>query len=41
MAERTPGLYATLLTNQGTIVCRLFEKEAPKDCRKFRGTCRG
>jgi peptidyl-prolyl cis-trans isomerase A (cyclophilin A) len=35
MAERTPGLYATLLTNQGTIVCRLFEKEAPKTVENF------
>jgi peptidyl-prolyl cis-trans isomerase A (cyclophilin A) len=35
MAERTPGLYATLLTNQGTIVCRLFEKEAPKTVTNF------
>ncbi len=35
MAERTPGLYATLLTNQGTIVCRLFEKEAPKTVANF------
>jgi peptidyl-prolyl cis-trans isomerase A (cyclophilin A) len=35
MAERTPGIYATLLTNQGTIVCRLFEKEAPKTVENF------
>ena len=35
MAERTPGLYATFLTNQGTIVCRLFEKEAPKTVENF------
>ena len=35
MAERTPGLYATLLTNQGTIVCRLVEKEAPKTVTNF------
>ncbi len=35
MAERTPGLYATFLTNQGTIVCRLFEKEAPKTVTNF------
>ena len=35
MAERTPGLYATFLTNQGTIVCRLFEKEAPKTVANF------
>lgn len=35
MAERTPGLYATFNTNQGTIVCRLFEKEAPKTVTNF------
>jgi peptidyl-prolyl cis-trans isomerase A (cyclophilin A) len=35
MAERTPGLYATLNTNQGAIVCRLFEKEAPKTVLNF------
>ena len=35
MAERTPGLYATFVTNQGTIVCRLFEKEAPKTVANF------
>jgi peptidyl-prolyl cis-trans isomerase A (cyclophilin A) len=35
MAERTPGIYATFLTNQGTIVCRLFEKEAPKTVENF------
>src|SRR5690349_6534913 len=35
MAERTPGLYATFHTNQGNIVCRLFEKEAPKTVANF------
>jgi len=35
MAERTPGLYATFVTNQGNIVCRLFEKEAPKTVANF------
>ena len=35
MAERTPGLYATFVTNQGTMVCRLFEKEAPKTVANF------
>ena len=35
MAERTPGLYATIVTNQGTIVCRLFESEAPKTVANF------
>lgn len=35
MAERTAGLYATFNTNQGTIVCRLFEQEAPKTVTNF------
>jgi peptidyl-prolyl cis-trans isomerase A (cyclophilin A) len=35
MAERTPGLYATFVTNQGSIVCRLFETEAPKTVANF------
>jgi peptidyl-prolyl cis-trans isomerase A (cyclophilin A) len=35
MAERTPGLYATFVTNQGNIVCRLFDKEAPKTVANF------
>ncbi len=35
MAERTPGLYAKFVTNQGSIVCRLFEKEAPKTVSNF------
>jgi peptidyl-prolyl cis-trans isomerase A (cyclophilin A) len=35
MAERTPGLYATLKTSEGDIVCRLFEKEAPKTVKNF------
>lgn len=32
---RTPGTYATIVTNQGTIVCKLFEKEAPKTVANF------
>jgi peptidyl-prolyl cis-trans isomerase A (cyclophilin A) len=35
MAERTAGLYATFHTNQGTIVCRLFEQDAPKTVTNF------
>ena len=27
---RAPGTYAILETSQGSIVCRLFEKEAPR-----------
>jgi peptidyl-prolyl cis-trans isomerase A (cyclophilin A) len=32
---RAAGTYATLETNQGTIVCKLFEKEAPKTVKNF------
>ncbi len=35
MADRTAGLYATFVTNQGSIVCRLFETEAPKTVANF------
>jgi peptidyl-prolyl cis-trans isomerase A (cyclophilin A) len=33
--QREPGLYATFQTNQGTIVCQLFEKEAPITVKNF------
>ena len=32
---REPGLYATLDTSEGRIVCRLFPKEAPKTVANF------
>jgi peptidyl-prolyl cis-trans isomerase A (cyclophilin A) len=32
---RQPGMYATFNTSEGTIVCRLFEKEAPKTVANF------
>ena len=32
---RQPGLYATFETSEGTVVCRLFEKEAPKTVANF------
>jgi peptidyl-prolyl cis-trans isomerase A (cyclophilin A) len=32
---RQPGLYAVFNTTEGTIVCRLFEKEAPKTVANF------
>ena len=32
---RTPGMYATIETNQGTIVCKLFDKDAPKTVANF------
>ncbi len=33
--SRQPGTYATIKTTEGTIVCRLFEKEAPKTVANF------
>lgn len=32
---RTPGTYAVFDTTEGTIVCRLFETEAPKTVQNF------
>jgi peptidyl-prolyl cis-trans isomerase A (cyclophilin A) len=32
---RTPGTYAVFNTTEGTVVCRLFEKEAPKTVANF------
>jgi peptidyl-prolyl cis-trans isomerase A (cyclophilin A) len=32
---RQPGTYATFDTSEGQIVCRLFEKEAPKTVQNF------
>src|SRR5678816_1526211 len=32
---RTAGTYAVLQTSEGKIVCRLFEKEAPKTVSNF------
>jgi len=32
---RQPGTYATFNTSEGTIICRLFEKEAPKTVANF------
>ncbi len=32
---RTPGTYAIFNTSEGEIVCRLFEKEAPKTVANF------
>lgn len=37
----TPGLYAVIYTSMGNIVCRLFEKEAPKAVANFRGLATG
>ena len=33
--SQTPGTYATFQTSQGKIICRLFEKEAPKTVANF------
>jgi peptidyl-prolyl cis-trans isomerase A (cyclophilin A) len=38
---REPGLYATLTTSMGTIVCKLYEKEAPVTVENFVGLARG
>jgi len=38
---RAPGTYAVLETSQGSIVCRLFEKEAPKTVEHFVGLAEG
>lgn len=36
-----PGLYATIETSMGNIVCRLFEKEAPRTVSNFVGLATG
>jgi len=33
--SRQPGTYAVFSTSEGTIVCRLFEKDAPKTVQNF------
>lgn len=38
---RAPGTYATFETNQGNIVCRLFDAEAPKTVANFIGLAEG
>src|SRR2546425_356503 len=32
---RQPGMYAAFETSEGTIVCRLFDKDAPKTVANF------
>ncbi len=39
--SRAPGTYAVFETSQGTIVCRLLEKEAPKTVANFVGLAEG
>lgn len=38
---RQPGTYATLNTSEGTIVCRLFEKDAPITVKNFTDLAEG
>src|ERR1700681_2678982 len=38
---RQPGTYATLKTSGGTIVCRLFESDAPKTVQNFTDLAEG
>jgi peptidyl-prolyl cis-trans isomerase A (cyclophilin A) len=41
MAERTTGTYAVFNTTEGTIVCRLFEADAPETVANFIGLAEG
>jgi len=41
MADRTPGTYAVFNTSEGTIVTRLFEKDAPETVANFIGLAEG
>ncbi len=38
---RTPGTYATIATSMGTIVCKLFDKEAPITVKNFTDLAEG
>ena len=38
---RQPGTYATLNTSEGTIVCRLFEQDAPVTVKNFTDLAEG
>jgi len=41
MAERTPGTYAIFNTSEGTIVTKLYEKDAPETVANFIGLAEG
>ena len=41
MAERTPGTYAIFNTSEGTVVTKLFEKDAPETVANFIGLAEG
>ena len=41
LKKRDPGLYATFRTSLGSIVCKLYEKEAPKTVANFVGLAEG
>lgn len=38
---RTPGTYAIFNTTEGTVACRLFEKDAPKTVQNFTDLAEG
>ena len=38
---RQPGLYAIFDTSEGQVVCRLFDKEAPKTVENFTDLAEG
>ena len=38
---RQPGMYATFETSEGTIVCKLFDKDAPKTVANFTDLAEG
>src|SRR5712692_4413736 len=40
-AKRSPGLYATMTTSMGTVVLKLYEKEAPNTVANFVGLATG
>ncbi len=41
MAERAPGTYAIFNTSEGTVVTKLFEKDAPETVANFIGLAEG